>query len=81
MPVVSSRHCDIPEVLQDGETGLLAEERDVDGLERRLCWLLDHPDRWEPMVRAARRHIEDEFSAVVQGRRLGSHYESLAKDG
>ena len=32
MPVISTTHCDIPEVIQNGVTGLLAEERDVEGL-------------------------------------------------
>lgn len=77
MPVVSTKHCDIPEVLEDGVSGLLAQERDVDGLEERLCWLIDNPDRWAPMVAAARRHIEREFDAVAQGTRLAGIYESV----
>jgi colanic acid/amylovoran biosynthesis glycosyltransferase len=77
MPVVSTSHCDIPEVLEDGVTGLLAAERDVEGLVMRLNWLVDHPDAWEPMASAARRKIEMEFNAVSQGTRLAEHYESL----
>lgn len=77
MPVVSTRHCDIPEVLQDGVTGLLADERDVDGLEERLIWLLDNPDAWSKMVTGARRHIEHAFDARTQGARLAMHYERL----
>ena len=80
MPVVSSRHCDIPEVLEDGVTGLLAPEEDVDALAEKLCWLLDHPNRWTDMAEAARRHIAAEFSAPDQGQRLAAHYESLLSD-
>ena len=32
MPIVSTRHCDIPSVVLDGVTGLLAAERDSEGL-------------------------------------------------
>jgi len=53
MPVVSSLHCDIPEVLQDGVTGLLAQEKDVAGIESKLNWLLDNPEIWETMVSVA----------------------------
>ncbi len=77
MPVVSTTHCDIPEVLEAGVTGWLAAEHDVDGLEERLCWLIDNPERWGAMVAAARRHIEAEFDAVAQGARLGGIYESI----
>ena len=78
MPVVSTRHCDIPEVLQDGVSGLLADERDVDGLEQQLVWLLDNPDAWEPMVTSARRHIEANFCASTQAQQLAHHYDALA---
>lgn len=81
MPVVSSRHCDIPEVLEDGVSGLLADENDIDQLERRLRWLIDHPERWHGMVEAARQHIETEFSATRQGQRLAGYYEALAGNG
>ena len=81
MPVVSTRHCDIPEVLEHGVTGLLAEEHDIDGLARNLYWLLDNPEAWEPMVSTARRHIEQEFNATVQGHRLGTHYDRLIGHG
>lgn len=77
MPVVSSFHCDIPEVIEDGVTGLLAEERDVSGLEEKLAWLIDSPDSWEPIEIAARQHAEREFSAAAQGERLAAIYRSL----
>jgi len=77
MPVVSTTHCDIPEVIQDGVSGCLAAERDVDGLVAHLRWLVTHPDAWEAMVSAARRHIEVEFHAKVQGERLAAIYQEV----
>jgi len=78
MPIVSTRHCDIPEVLIDGESGLLADEGDIDGLEDKLTGLLEHPGQWAPLIRSARKRMETEFNAVIQGTRLASHYESLS---
>lgn len=80
MPVVSTRHCDIPEVLEDGVSGLLAEERDVDGLAEKLGWLLDHPEAWDALTSAARRRVETEFDAIAQGHRLAGHYDRLARE-
>lgn len=77
MPVVSTTHCDIPEVLEDGVSGLLAPERDVSALAERITYLLDHPERWSAMAHAARSRIEAEFDSVLQGQRLASIYESL----
>ncbi len=77
MPVVSTRHCDIPEVLIDGESGLLADEADIDGLEEKLRWLIEHPDEWIHLINSARKRMDTEFNAMTQGKRLATHYESL----
>jgi len=77
MPVVSSRHADIPEVIQHGVTGLMAAERDVDGLEACLRRLIEAPEQWLAMGAAARRHIEQEFDARKQGERLADIYERV----
>lgn len=77
MPVVSSFHCDIPEVIEDARMGLLAEERDVDGLECKLNWLINNPEKWSAIGAAAREHIGMEFDSVIQSKRLATHYRSL----
>lgn len=76
MPIVSTRHCDIPNIIEDG-AGLLAEERDVDGLTEKLTWLVEHPREWGPMIAAARHRIEKDFNARVQGQRLADIYREL----
>ena len=60
MPVVSTRHADIPEVLPEG-AGLLADERDSEGLAAHLRHLIEHPESWAPLTRAARDHLEAEY--------------------
>ena len=80
MPIVSSTHCDIPEIIQNGISGLLAPERDVDALADHLLWLTKYPDRWLPMVEAGRRHMEAEYDAQVQGQRLAGIYRTCASE-
>jgi colanic acid/amylovoran biosynthesis glycosyltransferase len=77
IPIISSQHSDIPELILDGETGLLANEKDVDGLTTRLRWLADNTDQWEAMSRRAREHIEREFDTHTQATRLEAIYDSL----
>ena len=74
MPVVATRHCDIPEVVQDGRSGLLAEEKDVDGLAGHLAALCEDPSRWMEMARAGRAHIEARFDIRQQVKDLESTY-------
>ncbi len=79
MPVVSTTHCDIPEVIVPGTTGLLAPERDVDALAGYLRWLAAHPGAWPRMLVAGRRRIEEEFNAAEQGRRLAAIYAEVTQ--
>ncbi|NWG34535.1 MAG: glycosyltransferase [Chloroflexi bacterium] len=41
VPVISTRHAGIPEVIRDGETGLLVDEHDVEGMSRHMLRLLE----------------------------------------
>ena len=67
MPIVSTLHCDIPEVILDGESGFLVPEKDADALSDRLEYLVTHPEKWEEMGRAGRKHIEQEYDAKKAG--------------
>jgi len=66
-----------PEVIRDGETGLLAGEKDVEGLVAKLTWLIDNPEKWDEMVSAGRNHVEKEYDARVQGVRLAAIYQEV----
>ena len=78
MLVVSSRHCDIPEVILDGRSGFLAAERDADGLLDCLLRAVRQPHSWGEFLNRGRAHVESEFNAVVQGARLADIYERAA---
>jgi len=77
VPVIATTHCDIPEVIRHEQTGLLAGERDVDGLVGHLRFLVRHPERVAEMAAQGRRHVEQEFDARIQGQRLGEIYRRL----
>lgn len=81
MPIVSSRHCDIPEVVLDGQTGYLAAERDVDGLLQGLLRATRAHADWPALLARGRAHVEKEFDAMVQGRRLAALYRDAAGAG
>jgi colanic acid/amylovoran biosynthesis glycosyltransferase len=79
MPTIATRHCDIPEVVVDGQTGWLCPERDVDALVAALRDALAHPERIAAYGRGARalvarkydvhRHTLDGlYASVLAGR-------------
>lgn len=79
MPIVSSIHCDIPEVIEYGITGWLAAERDVDDIVSCIYKWIEHPQDWQNMLSAGRQHIMQHYNAVIQGEILAKRYkESLS---
>ncbi|MDI6854957.1 MAG: glycosyltransferase [Deltaproteobacteria bacterium] len=62
LPAVVSRVGGIAEVVVDGQTGLLVQERDPQALARAICGLLADPERLQAMGQAARRRAVAEFS-------------------
>ena len=79
MPIISSIHCGIPEVVIHGSTGLLAPERDVEAIATHIRYLAGHPDSWRQMLDAGRLRVEQEFNAQVQGGHLAEIYSQLIR--
>ena len=78
MPVVSTAHCDIPEVVLDGQSGFLVPERDVKALAEKLEALVLDPALWEKFGAAGRKHIEENYDISKQVRRLEALYDSMS---
>lgn len=79
LPVVATRHADIPEYVRDGESGLLAPEGDVEGLAECILELVGAPERWAGMGRAGRKHVEEHYNAATQAGRLEEIYDEFAR--
>jgi glycosyltransferase involved in cell wall biosynthesis/peptidoglycan/xylan/chitin deacetylase (PgdA/CDA1 family) len=73
VPVVSSRVSGIPELVQDGETGLLAEPGDVAGLAEALARTIDRPEETRRRVDAARALVEEQFDLHACTAQLAGH--------
>jgi colanic acid/amylovoran biosynthesis glycosyltransferase len=80
LPVISTHHGGIPELVQDGVSGFLVPERDATALSDRLGYLLDHPERWEEMGLAGRRFVEEHFNLDNLNDRLVTVYDRLVHD-
>ncbi len=61
LPVISTYHAGIPDVVLDSETGFLVEERDCDAMANRMCDLIEDPDLAMQMGQKARKRIKDQF--------------------
>ncbi|ROU00157.1 glycosyltransferase family 4 protein [Histidinibacterium lentulum] len=64
LPCVATPVTGIPELISDGETGLLVPEADPEGLASGLARALDDPGLREEMSRRGRARIERDFDVV-----------------
>lgn len=77
MPIVSTTHADIPEIVVDGSSGFLCNERDVEALIQNLDFVVSNPSEWESIGQKGRAHIEKEFNCETQVEKLEELYKSL----
>ncbi len=80
MPVLSSFHSGIPELVINGVSGFLVPERDVDALAERLDYLIQHPELWPEMGRAGRRFVEENYDVRKLNERLVEIYQGLVEE-
>jgi len=62
LPVVATRHAGIPEVVLDGQTGLLVDEGDVKGMAAAIQRLLQDPALCAQLGAAGRFHADQGFT-------------------
>ncbi|MFH1873137.1 MAG: glycosyltransferase [Pseudomonadota bacterium] len=73
IPVVSTRLSGIPELVVDGETGLLAAADNPADLAAQIDRLLDAPELQHRLTERAEAHVRAEFGSKVNLDRLAQH--------
>ena len=62
LPVVSTYHGGIPELVEDGKSGFLVPERNAAALADKLGYLIEHPKIWSPMGKAGREFVLQHYN-------------------
>jgi colanic acid/amylovoran biosynthesis glycosyltransferase len=75
---LGSRHCDIPEVILDNNTGYLFDEGDVNAIADVLSRINKTVSGCAEITDAGRAHVEKSFSLPIQLSRLQQIYQSVS---
>lgn len=62
LPVIATRHAGIPDLVVEGETGLLVDSGDIEGMSMTMLRLARNPEQAEIMGMAARIRIEEQYA-------------------
>ena len=77
LPVVGSIHAGIPELLVEGETGLLAKERDWHTIAENIALLVKEDNFWHKLSQQGQERVKTSFNLRSQTRALENIYDSL----
>jgi colanic acid/amylovoran biosynthesis glycosyltransferase len=75
MPVISTRHCDIPNVLGKINANLLVQEKDVEGLTNAIKLLMQMD--WGIIAENNRSYIEENHNIKILANLMEKIYHSL----
>jgi glycosyltransferase involved in cell wall biosynthesis len=78
LPVITTHHAGIGEVVRDGTNGVLVHERNVDELALAIDDLLSGPEIWESLARAGRATAEKTFDIDARVRAVEDCYDRVA---
>jgi glycosyltransferase involved in cell wall biosynthesis len=76
-PVVATNSGGIPEIVDDGETGILVPERDPEAIATAVSELLDTPERLEAMGKRGREQVLERFSCETIIPQLDALYREI----
>ena len=79
MPVLTTRHSGIPELVEHGVSGLLSAEGDRANLAANMASLAASPEQWPAMGSSGARRVRDEFDLNIWNGRLADRMRNLVE--
>lgn len=80
LPLVGTKVGGIPQIIDDGNTGILVEPRNPEDLAAAFNDLLDVEERRKQLGAAARERVEREFSWLVISEKTAEVYRTVLED-
>ena len=78
LPTISTYHAGIPSVIENGETGILVEENNVQELADAIVYLAEQAELRERLGKAGQAHVLTKFDLFEKEKELEEIYDSFA---
>jgi Glycosyltransferase len=62
LPVISTFHAGIPDVVVDGKTGFLVQEQDIEGMANKMIFVLENKETTSLLGKNGRENVERNYS-------------------
>jgi len=80
LPVIATRVGEVPQIVSDGETGILIKPRDVNALAEAIEKLIDNPSLAEEMGEAGRKRMEEIYDWEIVCDKLERAYQKVVNE-
>lgn len=77
LPVISTYHAGIPDVVINEKTGLLVAEHDVLGMAKNMCKILENDELAEQMGKAGRENIKQNYTMSIHLKKISDLISSV----
>lgn len=77
MPVISTYHSGIPELVADGKSGYLVEERNEEQIKNKILFFIDNPGEIDKMGKEGRKIVEANYEIDILNDKLLELYKKL----
>ena len=77
LPIVSTQHSGIPELIENGVSGFLVPERDAGALYKKLKYLVDRPEMWSALGAQGIKCVEENYDINRLNDRLVHIFKNL----
>lgn len=77
VPVISTRHAGIPDVIENGVNGLLVDERDNEGLEEAMRMFIENPEMRQNCAENARNTVLEEYTVDRMKEKLEQVFQNI----
>lgn len=78
LPVISTKHCDIPDEVLHLQTGYICEEKNIDEISNAINFFYQMDEtNFEKYKVRSRKHIEENYSIKKNGMKIYELYEKL----
>ena len=79
-PCIAFKIGGMPDMIEQGENGYLAQPFDVSDLARGIAWVIEDEERYQRLSHRAREKVETEFTLDIQAHRYAELFNELIGD-
>ena len=77
LPIVATNVGSVSQAIIDSKSGFLVPKGDIKAVTKKLEYLIEHPELWQKMGLAGRKHVEEKYNINMLNYKLEKIYKEI----